>query len=85
MKKSTRKKIDEIAEGWYKRAQNLAAVYKSPHSDYKRKQKAFRLMTEMSVRLTSIALILQPKMPSSFKKSGSIIKPNPKPVKLIKL
>lgn len=80
MKKATRKDIEEIAEGWYKRAQKLAAVYKNPHSDPERKEKAFKLMTKMSVRLTKIGLLLQQKP-----KPGIIIKPNSKPVKLIKL
>lgn len=83
MKKATRKDIELIAEGWYKRAQKLATVYKSPHSDPERKEKALMLMNRMAARLTKLALLLQPKPPKS--KGGIIIKPNSKPVKLIKL
>ncbi len=82
MKKATKKEIEEIAEGWYKRAQKLAAVYKNPHSDPIKKQKALKLMNKMSIRLKNIALLLQQKPKS---KDSIIMKPNSKPVKLIKL
>lgn len=85
MKKATRKEIEEIAEGWYKRGQKLGGIYNNPHSDPKKKAKAFRLMTEMSVRLTKMGLLLQQKAPSGLKKGGIIAKLNSKPVKLIKL
>lgn len=80
MKNTTKRDIEKVAESWYKRAQKLAAAYKNPHSDPERKAKAYRLMTEMSVRLTKIGLLLQRKP-----KSNIITRPNSTPVKLIKL
>lgn len=75
MKKATREEIEQIAESWYKRGQKLGEIYSNPHTDPKRKQKAFVLMTAMSVRLTNIALMLQPKAPPNLKR-GKIIKAN---------
>lgn len=61
MKNTTRKDIEQIAENWYNRAQKLGKIYSSPHTDPINKQKAFILMTKMSVRLNNIALALQQK------------------------
>lgn len=74
MKKATRKHIEEIAEMWYKRAQKLGGVYNNVHQDTAKRQKAFALMTEMSIRLSKVWLLLQPKAPNNLKSGGHLTK-----------